>query len=121
MPTMISELEQHHTTTDQTLLLPVARVFEEVTARPVSKVPSSLSPSTTASIQELFPEQEYEERNFQKAKQILGELANNFSQSELRDIVAQVEYLAESWLDDFERDIFEGKTLNEVLHEKGGI
>lgn len=121
MPTMISELDQRHITTNQTLLMPVARVFEEVTSRPISKIPSSLSPSATSSIQELFLEQEYEEKNIQKAKQILGELANNFSQSELRDVVAQVEYLAESWLDDFERDIFEGKTLKEVLHEKGGI
>jgi len=118
---MMSDLEQQQNATNETILLPVTKVFEEVTKRPVTTIPASLSTSTAASIQELFPEQEYEEKNIQKTKQILGELANNFSKDDLRDVVAQVEYLAESWLDDFEREVFEGKTLNEVLHDKGGI
>ena len=29
--------------------------------------------------------------------------------------------VAESWLDNFETDIFNGKTLNELLHERGGL
>ena len=28
---------------------------------------------------------------------------------------------AESWLDNFETEIFNGKTLNELLHERGGL
>lgn len=107
---------------DQQIAVPLTQVFETVTSKVLH--PQELSTSSREindSLDKLFPEQEYEERNIQKAREKLGELANNFSKDELRDLVAQVEYLAETWLDDFERDIFDGRTLNELLHERGGV
>ena len=120
MPTMLNVTERNQVVTEQKTLLPLTQIFEDIKVKPTSNH-LIISPSSTKSIQDIFPEQEYEEKNTQKAKEVLGELANNFSKEELRDLTAQVEYLAETWLDDFERDIFKGRTLNELLHERGGV
>jgi len=121
MPTMVNALEHGQLLKTETILQPVTQVFEDITSAPNDRKLNNISSSTSRSIQEIFPEQEYDDKNIQKAKAILGDLANSFSKDDLRDVVAQVEYLAESWLDDFERDVFNGKTLNELLHDRGGI
>jgi len=118
---MESVLGRNQTITEQTILHPVTQVFEDVTTRAVVPKPLAITQTTAKTIQELFPEQEHEEKNIQRAKAILGDLSKQFNKEEMRDLVAQVEYLTESWLDEFERDIFGGKTLNELLHERGGI
>lgn len=61
-----------------------------------------------------------EDKDIQQTRKILGEVAKDLSADELKDIASEVQYLVNSWLDDFERGIFEGKTLKEILHEKGG-
>lgn len=49
----------------------------------------------------------------QNSKPAVG---NKSSQStDLQDTVVEMKFLAQSWLDDFEKDIFEGKTLNELM------
>lgn len=73
------------------------------------------------SLDELFPEQKYEERSLKDAKEILGALADEFTPQQLKDTVVEIRYLTECWLNEFEREIFEGKTLRELLHEKGGL
>ena len=102
------------------ILLPTADVLEEASNRS-SKVFARPIATSTKNIQDLFPEQEHEEKSIKKAKEILGPLAGEFSKIELRELVAQVEYLVETWLDEFERDIFKGMTLKELLHERGGL
>lgn len=116
MPTMIQDVEQ--VITEDTILLPIESVFEEINGRSPRKIHKSLGNQTTKTIQDLFPEQIYEDKDIQKAKEILGKLADEFTNAELRDLVAQVKYLAESWLDDFERGIFKGIILKELLHER---
>ncbi len=51
----------------------------------------------------------------QKAREILGELANVYSDDELWKIVTEIQFLTDCWLDEFEREIFDGKTLTELL------
>ncbi len=75
--------------------------------------------SVSDSLDRLFPEQEREEKTIKHAKVILGTLASQYSPPEFKNMITEVQYLAESWLDDFEREIFNGKTLKELLHEKG--
>lgn len=106
----------------QTLNFPNPRLVEEKLVEILNTVPQ---PSNTQSIRkpldELFPEQKYEEKDIQKAKEILGALANEFSTGQLKDIITEIRYLAECWLDDFEREMFSGLTLKELLHEKGKV
>lgn len=71
-------------------------------------------------LEALFPEQKFD-KTLQKTKEILGALSKEFTQEQLNDVILEIEYLTESWLDEFERQMFEGKTLNELLHDKGGV
>lgn len=107
--------------TEKQIITPLELAFNEVAPKVESKQTNELTiPNLKKSLDELFPEQQYE-KNIQKAKEILGPQANKLSAAELRDVVAETEYLVNSWLDDFEREIFSGKTLNELMHEKGGL
>ena len=53
--------------------------------------------------------------DLQEAKRVLGPLATNFPEENLKNTVTEIHFLAESWLDEFERKAFNGKTLNELL------
>jgi hypothetical protein len=77
--------------------------------------------STKLTLDQMFPEQKREEKRIKKAKEALGILAHEISRVELKRVVAEVEYLTEIWLDELERSIFDGLTLRELLHEKGGL
>lgn len=57
------------------------------------------------------------EKELAEAREKLGEVAKNITDEQLRDQVAAMKYLSESWLDDFEKTIFDGKTLNEKLSD----
>ncbi len=79
--------------------------------------PQSLN--TEQSLNDLFPEQKYADKRIKQAKEALGLLAFEYSESELENLILEVESLTESWLDEFERQTFNGLTLQELLHEKG--
>lgn len=51
----------------------------------------------------------------EKAREILGILATDLSDEELKAIVTEMQFLVDSWLDEFEKEIFDGKTLTELL------
>ncbi len=108
--------------TKDKFIRPLVEILGEVTPKPsIEHVPSTKpSTSLTTSLDALFPEQEYEQKDLQKAKAILGSLSEKFTPQELKDLIVQVQFLTESWLDEFERDIFNGLTLRELLHERGG-
>ncbi len=78
------------------------------------------TPTLMHSLNNLFPEQLYEEKNTKKAKEILGNLTDVLTEEDCRDITTTIQFLAISWLDEFEQSIFNGQTLQELLHEKGG-
>jgi len=69
----------------------------------------------------LFPEREKENRDISEAREILGLFSKEFDDQQIKDLIVEVQFLTESWLDDFERSIFNGLTLQELFHEKGGL
>lgn len=56
--------------------------------------------------------------NIEKAKDILGKSSTIMSDSEIQDLIAKFEYLAESFLDTYEKKIYQGKTLEQLLHNE---
>ena len=106
--------------TEEQIVTPLVNILEKTTPKPSLEKENETS-SIKESLDNLFPEQQYEEKDIQKAKDILGLVANNFSPEELKVAVTEIKFLADTWLDDFERETFEGKTLNELLHDKGGV
>lgn len=57
-------------------------------------------------------------KEIEEVREKLGDTAKDMTDEQLRDQIAMMKYLSESWLDDYERTIFDGKTLNEVLDDK---
>lgn len=80
---------------------------------------TSIPQTTEQTLDRMFPEQEREEKDLKLAKNALGLLAFELTPEELKATILEVEFLTETWLDDFERSIFKGLTLRELLHEKG--
>jgi len=104
------------------LIVPLETVLQEVTPKPPQeKTPNKNNNTLKKSLDNLFPEQQYGNKDIQRVKEILGTKSKNFTEAEIRDVVAETQYLISSWMDDFERGIFNGLALNELLHEKGGI
>ena len=63
------------------------------------------------SLSEMFPEQAYENKTTQRAKEILG---SNYSTEDAKSLIASFEYLINSWLEEYEKKVF-NKTLKELL------
>jgi hypothetical protein len=55
-----------------------------------------------------------EQTKINKVRQVLGEKAKNLSDEELETFSAQFDYLLNCWLDSFEKQLFDGKTLREI-------
>lgn len=56
-----------------------------------------------------------DETKADKARQILGSAANNIDNEQLENFVMQLEFLTNVWLDLYEKQLFEGKTLREIV------
>lgn len=102
------------------ITVPLAEVLNK--AQPTHTSSSEpISNKLSKSLDDLFPEQKVEEKNIQRAREILGDLAAELTPAQLKDAIVETQYLVSTWLDDFEREIFKGKTLQELLHDKGGL
>lgn len=97
--------------------LPLFELLGQTPSETVKNTP--ISTSVKKSLDEMFPEQTYEEKEIKRAKAALGSLVDELTPEQLKGKVQELQYLANSWLDDFEREIFNGLTLQELLHEKG--
>ena len=64
------------------------------------------------SLNEMFPEQAREDKTVLKAKELLGE---SYSIEEVKSLVASYKYLLNIWLEEYEKKVFDGKTLKELL------
>lgn len=109
--------------TEKQIITPLGIVLNGVAPKTQQEYiqPSNSPKSIKKSLDQLFPEQQYDDKDIQKAREILSSLPNEFTTSELRDIISEIKFLVSSWLDDFERETFGGLTLSELLHEKEGL
>lgn len=114
------ELVQQSFITEEQIVTPAKQLFNKITKDPEPLTIDNIPPSITQSLDQLFPEQQYDEKRIKKAKAVLGPLAKELSAEELSESLSEMQFLVNSWIDEFERSIFEGKTLNELLNEKGG-
>lgn len=67
-------------------------------------------------LQSIFPTKQ-DENKLQKARRILGDIVSNIPDHELESDLTEFQYLIDTWLDEFEKQIFDNKTLREVLKE----
>ena len=70
-----------------------------------------------SSFNSLLPELQ-EESKIQQARGILGDTAKDMTDEELSVYLTQFEYLLEGWLDSYEKQLFNGLTLQQMLRER---
>ncbi len=58
-----------------------------------------------------------EETKLQKARKILGEEVAGVPDEELGVYIAEFQFLLDSWLDEYEKQVFDGKTLKQLTKE----
>lgn len=112
--------EQQLLITEKNYITPLEEILNNASPE-THPNPQENSKSIKDSLDTLFPEQQYEQKRIQKAKEILGTLATEFTETQLNDAITEVQFLTDCWLDEFERKVFGGLTLQELLHEKGGL
>lgn len=78
--------------------------------KPVSKV-----------IEAAITKPESEEKDVQEVRKLLGKAADHLSTQQIKNVITEIQFLVTAWLNEYEQSIFKGKTLAEVLHEKGGL
>lgn len=66
-------------------------------------------------LNQIFSEQDKEKKAVYEAREILGESASSLSDEQVYDLVNEVQYLTDTWLEEFEQKVFDGKTLKEIL------
>jgi acyl carrier protein len=111
-------LEQQIILTEDKITKPLTSVLNNK-GKDSLEAKESLSP-IRESLDILFPEQQFDDKSIQKAKEILGKTALEYSKEQLEEIIAEIKFLVTSWIDEYERSIFGNKTLNEFLHERSG-
>ncbi len=72
--------------------------------------------STYEQINQLFNEQDNQQKTILEAREILGDGAKDLTDEQVYDLVNEIQYLVDTWLEEFERKTFDGKTLNELLN-----
>lgn len=82
---------------------------------------SSLAINQTNSydkLNQLFGDKAQEHKTILEAREILAKDAEKLSDEQVYNLVNEVQYLVDTWLEEFEKGVFNGKTLNELLNIK---
>jgi HEPN domain-containing protein len=81
-------------------------------------VPTSLNSqqSVETAINNIFPLASDESKTI-KLRKALGETAKSLPDEQIETIGTEFQFLIDSWMDEYEQDVFNGLTLKEVLHD----
>lgn len=66
-------------------------------------------------INNYFSEQNQQQKIVQEAREVLGESASKMNDEKVYDMVVEMQYLVDTWVEEFEKEIFDGKTLKEII------
>lgn len=89
------------------------------TTESTPKLSSALNPQVSLenALNSIFPQQS-EENKVTRTRRILWQKAETLSDEQIECVVAEFQFLIDNWLDEYEREVFKGLTLKEVLNEK---
>lgn len=66
-------------------------------------------------LNQYFNDQNKEQRIVLETREILGDSAETSTDEEVYGLVTKVQYLVDCWFEEFEKSVFGGKTLSELL------
>jgi hypothetical protein len=81
------------------------------------KISPSLSNQIGAydQLNQFFVDQNQEQRSILEAREILGNEAKDLTDDDVFGLLNEIQYLVDSWLEEYETTVFDGKTLDELL------
>lgn len=84
---------------------------------PKSAEPLSLSDQKGAydQLNQFFADQNQEQRSILEAREILGNVAKDLTDDQVFGLLNEIQYLVNCWLEEYETNVFDGKTLDELL------
>ena len=59
--------------------------------------------------------QDKQQKTVEKARQLLGKDGNSLTDEESYNLYTEIKFLTDSWVEEFERGVFNGKSLKELL------
>ncbi len=89
------------------------KLIKEAPKRPFY-APNPQTPLENA-INSLFPTEE-EESKIARMRGHLGETAKDLSDTQVETIITEFQFLIDTWLDEYEKEVFSGLTLKDVLN-----
>jgi len=105
----------------ETLTLPLYPQIEstpKISPQLVKESPKELllpASKLETTINSLFPTQA-EENKIARMRGHLGQTAKDLSDTQIETIVTEFQFLIDSWMDEYEKGVLNGKTLKEVLN-----
>lgn len=81
----------------------------------LSSHPQSNSHGVYDQINSYFSGQDQQSKTVLEAREILGKSANSLSDEEVYELVTEMQYLVDGWLEEYEKTVFDGKTLKELV------
>lgn len=66
-------------------------------------------------VNKLFSDQNQEQQDILEAREILGDDAKELTDDQVFELINEVQFLVDSWVEEYEKDVFGGKTLDELL------
>jgi hypothetical protein len=66
-------------------------------------------------INQIFTDQKEQKKTILEAREILGESAKDLSDDQIHELISEVQFLVDTWLEEYERKTFDGKTLEELI------
>ncbi len=66
-------------------------------------------------INQIFTDQKEHEKTILEARETLGDSAKDLDDGQIHELVSEVQFLVDTWLEEYERKVFNGKTLEELI------
>lgn len=67
-------------------------------------------------LNQLFVERDSKQKALLEARNLLGKREEELTDEEVTNLATEVQYLVDAWLEEFERNVYGGKTLNEIFN-----
>ena len=77
--------------------------------------PTNLQAPIENALNSLFPDQS-EENKVARMRKHLGQTAETLSDPQVETIMTEFQFLIDTWMDEYEREVFNGLTLKDVLN-----
>lgn len=86
---------------------------------PVQSSRDTLNPQASIEnvLNSIFPQQT-EENKIARTRRHLGKTGNTLSDEQIECLNTEFQFLIDTWLDEYEKEVFGGMTLKEVLNER---